>query len=156
MFSYHPIDTPFGNFGAFGDVVSIWQQKCSGERLPAWQDFSVADFHGWQTYMARSEANKARNDLRFKFFGDGAVALQGEDFTGSSFAEALPIAYERIYKAHIEQMLAGAVIATAKTPAAGNTVKQYFLQILHLPLASDGGTVDQVLHLLRRYEETEV
>lgn len=150
MFTYHQISTPAAEFGVFSDIVMIWQSKCQDGLLPAWQDFGVADFLGWHTYLALSEAEVGRDDLRFRFFGDGATALQGSDFTGSSFAEALPIAYEKLYRSHIQRLLEEPTIATARTPAAGNDVKQYFLQVAHLPLSDDGVTVSKILHVLKR------
>lgn len=150
MFEYHDIASEPEAFGPVGQVVKVWQAKCCSGRVPAWQDFSVRDFMAWHSNIALSEVQSDRVDLRFRFFGTTAASLQGEDFTGYLFSEIAPVAYETLYREHIQKLVASPVIASGVTPAASGSVKQYFLSVVHLPLADDGVTIDRILHVLQR------
>jgi len=155
MYNYFDIDTSARDFGVFSGIVGVWQDKCRDKQVPAWKSFHPSDLLGWQTYLAVSEAEGCRQDVRFLYFGAGAAVLQGADYTGKSLSEALPIAYESLYKAHITLMLASPKVAIARTPAGGHAVKQYFLRILHLPLSDDGIMVNRLMHFVQRDETSE-
>ena len=75
MFEYFSVDTEPSAFqldhGAdFKSIVALWQSKRPGNGLPAWSDFSLADFSGWHERMAVSEILPSRNLICPMWAGD--------------------------------------------------------------------------------------
>lgn len=152
MFEYFPVDTEPSAFqldhGAdFKSIVALWQSKRPGKDLPAWSDFSLADFSGWHERMAVSEILPSRNDLRFQFFGSDMVILQGDDLTGAVLSERLPDAYLSIYKEHITCFSQTPSIAFGYVKAASDLGKPKRIAVMYLPLSNEGERIDRILHL---------
>lgn len=155
MFQYFAVTTAAhllrGDTGAgFDDLVALWQSRGRDGRLPAWADFSLADFEGWHSGMAMSEVLPGKYDVRFRFFGSDLVAMQGCDLTGQILSERLPEAYDNLYRTHFEVILTEPKIAVGRLLAASDTEKDLMVLLLHLPLSDDGVTIDRVLHFARR------
>lgn len=152
MFEYFPLDSEPGEFalgvcGDFSDFIALWQSKRNGKQLPGRADFTLQDFLGWHSRMAISEILPSGDDLKFLIFGSEMVEQQGDDLTGCILSERLPEAYRYVYQPHIKRIVRSPSFALGKVQSASDSDKSMYVTVMHLPVASDGVTVDGMLHL---------
>ena len=115
--------------------------------MPSWRQFVLEDFVGWHARMTLSEVMPTRDDIKFKFFGSDMVFQQGDDLTGNVLSERLPEAYDAVYREHIATMLQAPQFALGYVAAASDQDRAKTIAVLHLPLANDGKTINQFLHV---------
>ncbi len=49
---FYALDVAPSDVDVGGDVVALWRSKRNGTELPAWSDFSMADFRPWLGHVA--------------------------------------------------------------------------------------------------------
>lgn len=141
---------------SFAPIVEMWRTRTLGRRglagVPAWTDFKVTDFTGWFTYMARSVVAGNRDDVEFRYFGSALAFLFGEDFTRRTFRDMAPAAHRDFLRNHWKTFFDSPVIAVGQIRSMIGNRDNLMIRIIHLPMVTDGATVDGVLHFVQRLE----
>lgn len=123
------------------NLLALWQAKCGAATLPsrtAFDPLQMREHLGWLS-LARVEPD--RRDLRYRLIGTKVVDWHGRDITGHLASAALP------------QPLPGLLMLLVEHPRVARLHGQISwrdkghlsYEMLVLPLAEDGATVDQLL-----------
>ena len=136
--------------GEFGSLKEIWDRRRADRTVPSWRAFHITDFEGWFTHMARSEATKGRDDILFRYFGSGLVDLNGADYTGRTFSDIAPDAYEAHIRRSWTHFFEKPQIAIGRARALNRKDHDVFFDMIILPLSEDDKTVSGAINFSQR------
>lgn len=124
-----------------------WKGKCRAERLPGRGDIDPQEMVAFLPYVVLLDVERSHETYRFRYrlVGTEVVALFGYDPTGRYLDEAtLPQRYPQVH---------GRLLSVAETkrphyailPVPLPNRDSVYAEILTVPMASDGETVDLLL-----------
>ena len=128
-------------------LFDYWKSKCRPGRLPGRSDIDPHEMVGFLPYVILLDVERRGDACRFRYrlVGTEVVALFGYDPTGRYLDEAtLPQRYPQVH---------GRLLSVAETkrphyailPVPLPNRDSVYAEILTLPMASDGDTVDLLL-----------
>jgi len=151
-FEFHPLDTPPSVFGRFAAFKALWDNKRSGDRLPAWRDFDLMDFEPWWGWLTVEDIVTTEGygyDSRYRLFGTQVAELFQADFTGRKMSEIdgflTPVDVQNGAK-----MVSERLITVSRGPMRWQDRTYNTYTFVELPLADDGVEIDKVLALLQQ------
>lgn len=141
-----PLD-PLPEIQGYNAFLSLWDRKRGDNQLPSRADFKIDDFTGWFGSIAISDVEG--DDLRFRLYGTHYTALLGVDLTGQLLCTSMDESLVERSRRYFETLRSGPHIG--HTTGVAPTVGRDFIafDVLDLPLAEDGYTVNRFLHVLR-------
>lgn len=124
-------------------MLDLWRARRTGGRLPARRDFDVLEMRDYLGWLSIAEVVEGGEDLVYRLVGTGVVDRMGRDITGRLASEILPPTALRIFRHLIRHP------APLRGHGAAGWRDRDFLhhEMLLLPLADDGETVDRVFVL---------
>jgi hypothetical protein len=126
-------------------LLADWEERRFGDALPARADFDVLDFKYCLGSIALLDVLYEPLRFRFRVHGTGIVRRVGYEMTGKEIGEMPSSALVAQMRAHF-----GRVIAT-RTPMVETRTRELLddniveCEVLVLPLASDGDTIDMLI-----------
>ena len=146
QYAYHACDVAADSLGDFAPLVATWQERAGVRSLPAWRDFDIADFAGWQDMMVLDAVERAPFDALTMIWGSRLAEICGYQPRGQRLSESIAMRgllaedfafYERV----ASEPCIG--IATGQLDWRGRefvTVSR-----IYLPCATGPDTVDHVV-----------
>ena len=130
------------------DLIRNWLSIHPGDRLPGRQHFDPAGIPRLLKSIVLTEVERDPYRFKVRVLGTAVADAFGRDFTGKYMDE--------VFEGHGESLSHSMRVEVAKTglpclrPAVPGTFKGMDIapqEGIHLPLASDGATVDSVLSM---------
>jgi hypothetical protein len=142
-----PIDTPAEKFGDFEKFVRLWREKSPTDLLPAWEDFELHDFESWYGWYAVFDIEH-RDPIRLKcrLWGTGLVKLHDRDMT-NQYRELGQHGYDQHDDDFAKALIDEQFIGYDEGQIYWEGREFIRLRFLTFPLASDGVSIDKILHL---------
>ena len=134
--------------GKLLDFISYWQSIHPRDRLPGRQHFEPLDIHRLLPNVVLVDIEQRPFRIRFRVIGTRIVQAFNTDYTGKYADEVFPDAYE------VGPFKARRIVTENSMPSyfKGLPKLKYdsdFAEIetVHLPLASDGSSVDMIVSM---------
>ena len=151
-YDVYPIDVDPADISRFSSIVSLWQNKFDGPRLPAWRDFELMDLKDWWGMLAVYDVLQ-RNalDVRCRLWGTLLVTFHGVDMTNARLRDPASGMYgdsemfDHIDVEFMEVLLDGPQIGTCEGRVKWHNRDFLMCHLVRLPLADDGVTPDKLL-----------
>lgn len=157
QFAAFSADTPPDAFGPFEEVVGLWRSKWHDDgTFPAWRDFDFHEFEGWWGQLAMAEIRPDPFDVYVRLWGTRLTDWWGVDYTRKSLGSMAvkPEVWEAVERGYFQDLVTNRWIGTA-----GGTLDAYdrmvtYVQVVDLPLESDGAVRQVLTACVRRPDET--
>ena len=123
------------------DLLAFWQQHRGGAVLPARAAFDPLQLRPHLGWLSLARVEPDRRDLRYRLVGTNVVDWHGRDITGQLASQALPPPMPGLLMFLVEHPRPVRLHGRISWRDKGHL--DY--EMLALPLADDGVTVDQML-----------
>lgn len=120
-----------------------WSSKHRGGALPGRGDIDPIELRGYLSRITLAELRAGQ--LVYRLVGTELVDEWGFEPTGRSVAESAPPAYRQTYLAPYQAVLSQICPIHASLPPRGRPYSGLTTEVIYLPLARDGRSVDMVL-----------
>ena len=125
-------------------LFEYWQSKCGGRPLPARAALDPVDFSYALANVALVDVLRDPLRFRFRLVGTEIVRRDGTDLTGKSIEHhPLPEYRALMREAYSAVVASGKPAVFRRERMMDDKLRQY--EVLYLPLAADGVTVDMLL-----------
>ncbi len=138
----------------FSGLISTWQEKRQGRRVPAWRDFDFYDFKGWHGYIAVYDVSYDPFDWVLRLSGTQVDELFERPLKGMTRQERNEIAVDFDSAVEFcEITCTDLLLGHTKGPL--NMKNQEFKQaeFLELPCSDDGGRATHTIEAVVRLTE---
>lgn len=81
-YNYYDPDEDLKKLVGFEAIVSLWQERRQGRRVPAWRDFDFTDFKGWHGNLVVYEFSYDPFDWKVRLSGSNVDELFDRGLTG--------------------------------------------------------------------------
>ncbi|RVU38276.1 hypothetical protein EOI86_02990 [Hwanghaeella grinnelliae] len=138
----------------FSGLISLWQEKRQGRRVPAWRDFDFYDFKGWHGYISVYDVSYDPFDWVLRLSGTKVDELFERHLTGMTRQERNEVAIDYDSVAEFcEISCTELMLAHTRGPLNVKDKEFKWVELLELP-CSDGGprathTIEAVVRLAR-------
>lgn len=139
------IDSSLETFDGFGPLVTLWRERARQPNLPAWYDFDFADFRGWHGRINLIEVLPTDPaDFRFRLVGTTFVSLFREENTWHPIKAGMG-GFDCDDMDFLRRLVDGPRIGRTAGPVYWRERDHVLVDLLYLPLASDGQHVDRIM-----------
>jgi hypothetical protein len=139
------LNEPVADFPHFESLWELWQTRRSDDKLPAWRDFDIYDFHDWYGFLIVYDVLDDPFDLKYRLFGSEIVNLYQTEYTGKTIRENGFEIEDEADIAHFEGLFNECKIGASTGPIYWDNRHWRHLTFLDLPLADDGDTITHFL-----------
>ena len=141
-------NSPVNEFGQFQSFKQLWDDKRTGDLLPAWSDFKFNDFEPWWGWLTVEDIIPSPSyDTVYRLFGTDVAELYGDDFTGKRLSDL--DGFLTPEDAEIAKlMIADQLICIQTGPMKWKNRSYNIFSFIELPLADNGQDVDKILSLV--------
>ena len=123
----------------------LWQRKRGARRLPSRSDFDPLELKPILSRLMLIEVVPDPPDFRYRLAGTLSRDLTGEDWTGRSVLDLVPLQHGRLLwnaLCEMQQTLEPQYVQLSAISSGGQPLSY---NVLRLPLGSDGETMDMAL-----------
>lgn len=130
----------------FAGLISTWQEKRQGRRVPAWRDFDFYDFKGWHGYLSVYDVSYDPFDWVQRLSGTEVDALFEAPLTGMTRQDRDDIAVDLANAvAFCEVTCTELLVAHTKGPLNRKDREFKSVEFLELPCSDSG---DRATHTI--------
>lgn len=128
-----------------------WQRRREGRELPARTDFDPLDLSYVLGHLCLIEVEQQPLRFRYRLYGTEVAAYFGLEMTSKWVDELPDLDHRRTAQAHFEEVVRhrAPLVWTKEFPSADN--RRIFYEVLVLPLARKGVTVDMLMSAIVRH-----
>lgn len=129
-------------------LLSLWQSKRRGERLPSRADFQPEEFFEFGGRIALIDVENDPRRYRYRLIGTRITDALGRDSTGRYLDELYAADYFEHMAPYFERIVTERVPRRTFGSMAHSHKPHVPVEGIDLPLASDGVTVDMIVRAL--------
>lgn len=125
-----------------------WEQRRRGRHMPARGDFDPLDLKYVLGHLCLVDVEGPPLRFRYRLYGSAVAAHFGVEMTGKCVDDLRDAGHRDAANKHFSATVSerAPVVSVHELPSAIG--KRNFCEVLVLPLASDGATVDQLMSAL--------
>lgn len=136
----------------FAEILTLWQSKRRGRRVPARSDFDFYDFKGWHGWVCIHAVRYDPFDYTVRLSGSHVDSLYGVLTQGYSRAEMNEIYSEQLVRDEFDEFICSNLLVSYIEGPLNIKDRTYTnVRYLELPVSDEGQKADHTIEIVHPY-----